>query len=81
MARARALAGIDEDARVQLRYYPTVESPFEAFGQMFGASADSVEALVRINAALSDPRLQRVMAALREEDAGVRAQSEQFTVE
>ncbi len=81
VARARALAGIEEDARVQLRYYPTVESPFEAFGRMFGASADSVEALVRINAALSDPRMQRVMAALREEDASVRAESERFTVE
>ena len=81
VARARALAGIDEDARVQLRYYPTVESPFEAFGRMFGASSDSVEALVRINAALSDPRMQRVMAAMREEDAGARAQADHFTVE
>lgn len=81
VARARALAGIEEDARVQLRYYPAVENPFEAFGRMFGASSDSVEALVRINSALSDPRMQRVMAALREEDASVRAQSEQFTVE
>ena len=81
VARARALAGIDEDARVQLRYYPTVESPFEAFGRMFGASSDSVEALARINAALSDPRMQRVMAAMREEDAGARAQADHFTVE
>jgi protease-4 len=74
--RARALAGIDEDARVQLRFYPEVESPFEAFGKLFGASGESVEALLRINAILSDPRAQRAFAALREEEAGVRAESE-----
>jgi protease IV len=74
--RARALAEIDEDARIQLRFYPAVESPFEAFGDLFGASSESVEALVRINAVLSDPRFARAMAALREEDANVRADSE-----
>jgi protease-4 len=80
LARARALAGIEENARVQLRFYPTVESPFEAFSKMFGASSESVEALIRIIAALSDPRLQRVMAAMREEDAGARAETDRFTV-
>lgn len=81
VARARALAGIEENARVQLRFYPVAESPFEAFGKMFGGSAESVEALVRINAALSDPRMQRVMAAMREEDANVRAETDRFTIE
>ena len=81
VARARALAGIEENAQVQLRFYPTVESPFEAFGKMFGGTSASVEALVRINAALSDPRMQRVMAAMREEDANVRAETDRFTIE
>jgi protease-4 len=81
VARARALAGIAEDARVQLRFYPTPENPFEAFGNMFGASSEAVEALVRINAALSDPRVQRAMAAMREDDANVRAETDAFTVE
>lgn len=76
VARARALAGIDEGARVQLRFYPTQKSPFEALGRLFGASGESAEALLRLNAALSDPRMQRVLAALREEEAGVRAESE-----
>ena len=80
VARARALAGIEEDARVQLRFYPTVESPFEAFGKLFGASGESVEALMRINAVLSDPRFARAMAAIREEDSGVRAESEAPTI-
>ena len=78
--RFRALAGIDEDARVQLRFYPQVESPFEALGSLFGASSESVEALVRLHAVLSDPRFARAMAAIREEDASVRAESEAPTI-
>jgi hypothetical protein len=39
-----------------------------------------VEALVRINAALSDPRVQRAMSVMREEDANVRAEADPFTV-
>lgn len=80
VTRARALAGIEENERVQLRFYPERENPFKAFESLFGASAESVEALVRINAALSDPRMQQVMAALREEDGNVRAQSEAPTI-
>ncbi|MBL8537180.1 MAG: signal peptide peptidase SppA [Hyphomonadaceae bacterium] len=80
VARARALAGIAEDARVQLRYYPAEKSPFEALEHMFGASAESVEALVRINEALSDPRMQRALAAMREEDANVRAEAEPVSI-
>ena len=80
VARARALAGIEEDDRVQLRFYPQVESPFEAFGKMFGASGESVEALMRVNAVLSDPRFARAMDAMREEDANIRAESEAPTI-
>ncbi|MBY0564809.1 MAG: signal peptide peptidase SppA [Hyphomonadaceae bacterium] len=80
LARARALAGIAEDDRVQLRFYPAEENPFEAFGRLFGASSESAEALVRLNAVLSDPRTQRALAALREEDANIRAESEAMTI-
>jgi protease-4 len=76
VARARALAGIPEDARVQLKYYPEQENPFEALGNLFGASSEGAEGLMRLNAALSDPRMRRVLAAMREEEAGVRADSE-----
>jgi len=78
--RARALADIGENDRVQLRFYPAAENPFKALEGLFGASSASIEALVRINAALSDPRMQRVLAALREEDASVRAESEAPTI-
>ncbi|HYD86147.1 MAG TPA: signal peptide peptidase SppA [Vitreimonas sp.] len=76
VARARELAGIGADDRVQLRFYPAQENPFEALGALFGASSESAEALVRLNAVLSDPRTQRALAALREEDGSVRAESE-----
>lgn len=78
--RARTLAGIDANARIQLRYFPTEENPFEALQKAFGMSAESAQALARINAALSDPRMQRAMAAMREEDASVRAESEHLDV-
>lgn len=80
LARARALAEIGEDDRVQLRFYPTQENPFEAISRAFGASAESAEALARMNAALSDPRLARALAALREEDTGVRAEAERVRI-
>lgn len=80
VARARALAGIEDSARVQLRYYPQEENPFKALGRMFGASSESVAALVQLNAMLNDPRMQRVMAAVREEDANVRAEAEPLRV-
>jgi protease-4 len=80
VARARALAGIEADAQVQLRYYPEQQNPFESLGRLFGASAESAEALVRINAVLSDPRVQQSLAAIREEDASVRADAGQLRV-
>jgi protease-4 len=80
VGRARALAGIDEDARVQLRYFPAEENPFESLGHLFGASSESVEALVRLNAALSDPRFQSALAAMGERGANVRAETEPLVV-
>lgn len=78
--RAKALAGIDADKRVQLRFYPAAENPFEAISRMFGVSAEGAQALARLNAALSDPRLARALAALREEDVNVRAQAQNIQV-
>jgi protease-4 len=81
VARARALAGIADDARVQLRFYPAAQSPFQAFERMFGMSSETAQGLARINAALSDPRMQRMLAAMREEDANVRARTDHVTIE
>ncbi len=80
LTRARALAGIEEDARIELRMFPAEENPFEALERFFGVSEQSVRALARLNAALSDPRLQRALAALREEDVNARAEAAQVEV-
>ena len=80
VARARELAGIDADARVQFRYFPAQENPFDSLGKFFGVSSEAAQGLVRLNAALSDPRVQRAMAAIREEDANVRAESHAIEV-
>lgn len=79
--RARALAEIGEDERVQLRYFPAAENPFGALGKLFGVSGEAVEGLARVNAALSDPRVQRAMAAMREEEAGARAEAQRLHIQ
>ncbi len=76
VARARALAGIEEDAQIQLRYYPAPESPFQVFENLFGVSSESAQALVRLNAVLGDRRVREALAAMSDEQAGVRAESE-----
>ena len=80
VTRARALAGIAENAQVELRMYPVQRNPFEAISRFFGVSSDDAQALARLNAAMSDPRVARVLAAMREEDANVRAQAQPITV-
>jgi protease-4 len=80
VARARALAEIDEDARVQLRFYPQAENPFEELQRMFGVSAESARALVRLNAALYDPRVSRALAAVEDNQGGARAEVMSFEV-
>lgn len=80
VARARELAGLGADDRVQFRFYPHEQNPFESLGRLFGASGESVQALVRLNAVLSDPRMVRALRALREEDAGARAEAEHVTI-
>lgn len=81
VGRARELAGIAADARVQFRYFPAQENPFDSLGKFFGVSSEAAEGLVRLNAVLSNPRMQRAMAALREEEAGVRAESQQLNIQ
>jgi len=80
VAAAKKLAGIADNADVQLRYFPQEQSPFKALGRAFGVSEQSVEGLARLNAALSDPRVVRAMAAIREEDASARAEADHITV-
>ena len=80
VARARALAEIADDTKTQLRFYPAEENPFGALSGLFGVSAESAQALARMNAALSDPRVAQAMRAVGEQDGSVRAEREPVQV-
>ena len=80
MALARPLVGIVVEVKVQLGHSAVAEEPFNSLGRLFGASSESVETLVAINALLSDPAMQRTLAAVREEDANVRAEADAMSI-
>jgi protease-4 len=80
VARARALAGIRDNQRTQLRFYPKPSNPFEQLERLFGVSSESAEALARISALTSDPRFQEAARAMDNREAGVRAEAPELNV-
>lgn len=80
VARARALAEIEDGDKIELRYYPQAENPFEELQRAFGVSSESARALVQLNAALSDPRMRQALSALSQDETGVRAESAMIEV-
>lgn len=76
IARARALANIGVNERVQLRYFPAQRSPFEELQQLFGASAETARAAAMLGAVVGDERVAAVLRAARESETGVRARAE-----
>lgn len=66
VAVAKRLAKIDADAEVDLRRYPGEKSPFEALGNLFGASAASIRTLAAAAWIMGDPRAEAVMDELVE---------------
>ena len=67
--RAKALAGIEADQQVQLRFFPEQLTPVQELQRFLGASGQTAEAGARLNAALSDPRIARALDAIaRDED-------------
>ncbi len=59
--KARELAGIDAETDVRTQIFPIPENPFEAFGDIFGASAETAEAAARLNAIMSDEKFEAVL--------------------
>lgn len=60
---ARELAGIGEDASVQLRAYPRQPTAMEAFQQLFGLTAEGAEAASRLGALMDLPEVRAAMEA------------------
>lgn len=56
--KAKELSGISADSAVNVQIYPAPENPFEAFGEMFGASAETQETAAKITKMLEDERFQ-----------------------
>lgn len=76
LARAKALAGLEADAEVQLRMFPAERSPFEQLQELFGASAESAEAMAIAGRVLGEDRTATaLLRALRDRDAAVRAEA------
>jgi protease-4 len=70
VARAKALAGIDEKTAVQLRLYPKQPSPFEALEELFGASAAQARTAAVLATVMGDERVEGLLReALREREA------------
>ena len=63
IAAARALADIEAGAPINLRRYPARPTPFEAFQQMFGVTAESAETLAQINALMEMPEVRAAIEA------------------
>ena len=63
VAAAKQLAGIAPEDGVQLRRFPRQPTPFEAFSEMFGITADTAEAAARINALMEMPEVRAAIEA------------------
>lgn len=69
VAAAKELAGIAPEGDIRLRRYPEPLTGFEAFQQLFGVSADSAEAMARMNALMELPEVQAALEARQQMDA------------
>jgi len=68
VAAAKELAGIAPEGEIRLRRYPEPLTGFEAFQQLFGVSADSAEAMARMNALMDLPEVQAALEARQQMD-------------
>jgi protease-4 len=76
VAAAKELAGIAPEDGVQLRRFPRQSTPFEAFSELFGMSADTAEAAARINTLMELPEVRAAIEARQAAEArGVQMRS------
>ncbi|MGE0829509.1 MAG: S49 family peptidase [Hyphomonadaceae bacterium] len=78
--RARVLADVKANERVQLKFFPAARTPLEELQQFFGASAESARAAMMLGAIVGDERVAAIIRAARENEAGLRARAEGVTV-
>lgn len=61
---AKELAEIDADTDIRLKYFPRRKTGFEALEEIFGASAESAEAMATISTLTKDARIQSLIDEL-----------------
>jgi len=70
IAAARQLAGIEDGQSINLQRFPRERTPFEAFQEFFGVSAESAQSLAQLNALMSSPEFQAFIEARQSTGAG-----------
>ncbi len=63
--KARELAGIAKDARVDVRRFPAPELPFRQLQRLFGVSSDSARALAAFTALAQSPQMQTLLKSVK----------------
>ncbi|WP_420431497.1 signal peptide peptidase SppA [Hyphobacterium sp.] len=67
---ARRLAGIEAGQSISIQRFPRERSPFEAFQELFGVSAESAQSLAQLNALMNAPEMQALIEARQAAQSG-----------
>ncbi|WP_421792324.1 signal peptide peptidase SppA [Hyphobacterium sp.] len=70
VAAARELAGIEAEQTVNLQRFPRQQTPFEAFQDIFGVSAEGAQSLAQLNALMNTPEFRVLMEARQANQQG-----------
>jgi len=67
---AKEMAGIAPELDVQLTRFPRALTPFEAFSEMFGITAETAETAARVNALMDLPEVRAALEARQSSNDG-----------
>lgn len=70
VAAARRLAGIEDSQTINLQRFPRERTPFEAFQELFGVSAEGAQSLAQLNALMRSPEVQALIEARQSTGVG-----------
>ena len=76
--RAKALAGLKPDTKIDLRTFPGERSPVEQLQELFGASSQAAQGAILLGAIAGDEKLNRALHAMqtRKAQVGLQAREE-----
>ncbi len=65
IAKARELAGIAKDARIEVRRFPAPEPPLRQLQRLFGISSESAQAMATLEALVKSPQMQTLLKSVK----------------